>query len=49
MNNFYAALTWTLEEGGDATLGLRLAGLLGRLWGGQLDGKKDGNGSNGRC
>ncbi|MEZ4614605.1 MAG: tetratricopeptide repeat protein [Caldilineaceae bacterium] len=32
LNNFYAALTWTLEEGGDATLGLRLAGLLGRLW-----------------
>lgn len=31
-NNFYAALQWTVAEGNNAELGVRLAGLLGRFW-----------------
>ncbi len=31
-NNFYAALTWTIAEGHDYALGLRLVGYLGRFW-----------------
>lgn len=31
-NNFYAALTWTIAEGNDPALGLRLVGYLGRFW-----------------
>lgn len=31
-NNFYAALQWTVAEGRDPALGVRLASLLGRYW-----------------